>query len=82
MARGSPSRRGRLADHGKEEVREWESYGDLLMTTALDAASGPDPVVLHFALPLAAAGMSVQDNWRTLGCAALDRTMSFSRTFT
>jgi alkylation response protein AidB-like acyl-CoA dehydrogenase len=41
--------------------------GDLLMTTAVDAASGPEPTVLHFALPLAAAGMSVQDNWRTLG---------------
>ena len=37
------------------------------MTTAVDAALGPEPAVLHFALPLAAAGMSVQDNWRTLG---------------
>jgi alkylation response protein AidB-like acyl-CoA dehydrogenase len=41
--------------------------GDLLMTTAVDAESGPEPAVLHFALPLAAAGVSVQDNWRTLG---------------
>ena len=39
--------------------------GDLLMTTAVDAASGRNQ--LDFALPLAAAGMSVQDNWRTLG---------------
>ena len=41
--------------------------GDLLMTTAVDTASGPEPVVLHFALPLAAAGVTVLDNWRTLG---------------
>jgi alkylation response protein AidB-like acyl-CoA dehydrogenase len=27
--------------------------GDLLMTTAVDSASGPEPVVLHFAMPLA-----------------------------
>jgi alkylation response protein AidB-like acyl-CoA dehydrogenase len=41
--------------------------GDLLMTTAVDATSGPEPLVLHFALPLAAAGVTVLDNWRTLG---------------
>ena len=38
--------------------------GDLLMTTAVD--SGPEPVVLHFAIPLAAEGVTVLDNWRTL----------------
>jgi alkylation response protein AidB-like acyl-CoA dehydrogenase len=41
--------------------------GDLLMTTAVDSTSGPEPVVLHFALPLRAPGVTVQDNWRTLG---------------
>jgi alkylation response protein AidB-like acyl-CoA dehydrogenase len=41
--------------------------GDLLMTTAVDATSGPEPVVLHFAVPLRAPGVTVQDNWRTLG---------------
>jgi alkylation response protein AidB-like acyl-CoA dehydrogenase len=41
--------------------------GDLLMTTAVDAASGPEPVVLHFALPLAIEGITILDNWRTLG---------------
>ena len=41
--------------------------GDLLMTTAVDAASGPEPVVLHFAVPLAAQGVTVLDNWHTLG---------------
>jgi alkylation response protein AidB-like acyl-CoA dehydrogenase len=41
--------------------------GDLLLTTAVDTASGPEPVVLHFALPLATAGVTVLDNWRTMG---------------
>jgi alkylation response protein AidB-like acyl-CoA dehydrogenase len=41
--------------------------GDLLMTTAVDAASGPEPVVLHFAIPLGSQGVTVLDNWRTLG---------------
>jgi alkylation response protein AidB-like acyl-CoA dehydrogenase len=41
--------------------------GDLLMTTAVDATSGPEPVVLHFALPLVAASVTVLDNWHTLG---------------
>jgi alkylation response protein AidB-like acyl-CoA dehydrogenase len=41
--------------------------GDLLMTTAVDTASGPEPVVLHLALPLATSGVTVLDNWHTLG---------------
>ena len=41
--------------------------GDLLMTTAVDTMSGPEPVVLHFAVPLRAPGVTVQDNWQTLG---------------
>jgi alkylation response protein AidB-like acyl-CoA dehydrogenase len=41
--------------------------GDLLMTMAVDSASGPEPVVLHFALPLATPGAKVLDNWHTLG---------------
>jgi alkylation response protein AidB-like acyl-CoA dehydrogenase len=41
--------------------------GDLLLTTAVDATSGPEPIVLHFAIPLAGEGMTVLDNWRTLG---------------
>jgi alkylation response protein AidB-like acyl-CoA dehydrogenase len=41
--------------------------GDLLMTTAVDAGSGPDRVVLHFAVPLASEGITVLDNWHTLG---------------
>ena len=41
--------------------------GDLLMSTAVDAASGPEPVVLHFAIPLATEGVTILDNWHTLG---------------
>lgn len=41
--------------------------GDLLMTTAVDTAYVPDPIVLHFAVPFTTNGITVQDNWRTLG---------------
>jgi alkylation response protein AidB-like acyl-CoA dehydrogenase len=41
--------------------------GDLLMSTAVDEASGPEPVVLHFAIPLATEGVTILDNWHTLG---------------
>jgi alkylation response protein AidB-like acyl-CoA dehydrogenase len=41
--------------------------GDLLMTTAVDAASATEPIVLHFAVPLATKGVTIQDNWHTLG---------------
>jgi acyl-CoA dehydrogenase len=41
--------------------------GDLFMTMAVydDPQSGP--TVVHVAIPLAAPGVKVQDNWRTLG---------------
>ena len=56
--------------------------GDLLMTTALDAASGPEPLccISHFRLPLQVC--RCRTTGARLGCAALDRTMSLSRTFT
>ena len=52
---------------GRKIFASGSPTGDLLMTTAIDATSGPDPVVLHFALPLGASGVTIQDNWRTLG---------------
>ena len=40
--------------------------GDLLMTTAVDTSESP-PIVMHFAVPLSATGVTIHDNWRTLG---------------
>ncbi len=41
--------------------------GDLLMTMAIYADPTAGPTVLHFAIPLSAPGVKVQDTWRTLG---------------
>ena len=41
--------------------------GDLLMTTAVDAASGPEPLILHFAVSLGTPNVKIEDNWRTMG---------------
>jgi alkylation response protein AidB-like acyl-CoA dehydrogenase len=41
--------------------------GDLLMTMAIHADPKDGPTVLHFAVPLTAPGVKVQDTWRTLG---------------
>jgi alkylation response protein AidB-like acyl-CoA dehydrogenase len=41
--------------------------GDLLMTMAIYADPTAGPTVLHFAIPLSAPGVRVQDTWRTLG---------------
>jgi acyl-CoA dehydrogenase len=41
--------------------------GDLLMTMAIYDDPKDGPTVLHFAVPLSAPGVKVQDTWRTLG---------------
>ena len=41
--------------------------GDLLMTMAVYDDPNDGPIVLHFAVPLNAPGVKVQDTWRTLG---------------
>jgi len=41
--------------------------GDLLMTMAVHDDPKDGPTVLHFAVPLNAPGVKVQDTWRTLG---------------
>ena len=41
--------------------------GDLLMTMAIYDDPKDGPTVLHFAVPLDAPGVKVQDTWRTLG---------------
>src|ERR1700722_558182 len=48
---------------GRKAFASGSPSGDLLMTMAVDAASEADPVVLHFALPLRALGVTVQDSW-------------------
>ena len=41
--------------------------GDLLVTSAVDEAAPEGPTVIHFAVPLDAAGVRRLDTWRTLG---------------
>jgi len=41
--------------------------GDLFMTMAVHDDPESGPTVLHFAVPFGAAGVTVQDNWHTLG---------------
>ncbi len=43
---------------------------DLLMTMAIYDDPKEGPTVLHFAIPLKAPGVKVQDTWRTLGMRA------------
>jgi acyl-CoA dehydrogenase len=44
--------------------------GDLLMTMAIHDDPKDGPTVLHFAIPLSAPGVKIQDTWRTLGMRA------------
>src|SRR5262245_13784659 len=41
--------------------------GNLMMTTAVLDADGPEPTVLHFGIPMNSPHVKVLDNWRTLG---------------
>jgi len=41
--------------------------GDLLMTSAVLDADGPEPTVLHFGVPMNSPHLKVLDTWRTLG---------------
>ena len=44
--------------------------GSLMMTTAVFADPAEGPTVLQIAVPVSAAGVKIQDNWRTLGMRA------------
>lgn len=67
--RAVPAEGGYLVS-GRKIFASGVPFGDLMMTCAVldDAERGP--TVLHFAIPLTAAGVAIQDNWRTLGMRA------------
>ena len=44
--------------------------GSLMLTTAVFADPAEGPTVLQIAVPVSAAGVKIQDNWRTLGMRA------------
>jgi alkylation response protein AidB-like acyl-CoA dehydrogenase len=44
--------------------------GDLLVTTALCEDPHDEPTVLHFSVPMKAEGITILDNWRTMGMRA------------
>ena len=52
---------------GRKVFSSGAPAGDLLMTMAIYADPAAGPTVLHFAIPLSAPGVKVQDTWRTLG---------------
>jgi len=52
---------------GRKVFSSGAPAGDLLMTMAIYADPTAGPTVLHFAIPLSAPGVKVQDTWRTLG---------------
>jgi alkylation response protein AidB-like acyl-CoA dehydrogenase len=52
---------------GRKVFASGSPSGDLFMTMAVHDDPVAGPTVLHFAIPFTAAGVKVQDNWRTLG---------------
>jgi alkylation response protein AidB-like acyl-CoA dehydrogenase len=52
---------------GRKVFASGSPVGDLFMTTAVYDDPEAGRTVLHVAIPFAAAGVAVQDNWRTLG---------------
>ena len=52
---------------GRKVFASGSPAGDLFMTMAIVDDPETGPTVLHFALPLDAPGVQVQDNWRALG---------------
>ena len=52
---------------GRKVFASGAPAGDLFMTMAVHDDPEAGPTVLHFAIPLDAPGLEVQDTWRTLG---------------
>ena len=52
---------------GRKVFASGSPVGDLFMTTAVYDDPEAGPTVVHVAIPFDAAGVAVQDNWRTLG---------------
>jgi alkylation response protein AidB-like acyl-CoA dehydrogenase len=52
---------------GRKVFGSGSPMGDLLLTSAPHVDPNDGPIVLHFALPMKSEGLSVLDNWRTMG---------------
>jgi alkylation response protein AidB-like acyl-CoA dehydrogenase len=55
---------------GRKVFASGSPSGDLLMTSGIYEDPETGPTVLHFPLPLKAEGVTILDNWRTLGMRA------------
>ncbi len=55
---------------GRKVFGSGSPMGDLLLTSAPYVDPNGGPMVLHFALPMKSEGLSVLDNWRTMGMRA------------
>jgi alkylation response protein AidB-like acyl-CoA dehydrogenase len=55
---------------GRKIFGSGSPMGDLLLTSAPYDDPGEGPTVLHFAVPMKSEGLTVLDNWRTMGMRA------------
>ncbi|MPZ14872.1 MAG: acyl-CoA dehydrogenase [Chloroflexi bacterium] len=55
---------------GRKRFGSGSPIGDLLLTSAPYDDPNEGPTVLHFAVPMHAEGLTVLDNWRTMGMRA------------
>jgi len=55
---------------GRKHFGSGSPAGDLLLTSALSDDPADGPTVVHFSVPLRSPGISVMDNWRTMGMRA------------
>jgi alkylation response protein AidB-like acyl-CoA dehydrogenase len=55
---------------GRKHFGSGSPAGDLLLTSALYDDPADGPTVVHFSVPLRSPGVTVMDNWRTMGMRA------------